>query len=188
MREKAPWQVSATIIFLLLTGYLLLSVVCIMFGILGWRYPTLCVLALLLPILTIAIPAMLNYSRGSYKILFPWYFIHNLISVVVCAFIYLDYGVFETTTGKLDNSFISSIILSFNVWTTLGFGDLIPVSKTRLFSSIQAFLGMLTIPVGVSLIWLWVTDSMVPPHLAFLERKKYKFDEMGDIIGKKEDG
>jgi hypothetical protein len=29
---------------------------------------------------------------------------------------------------------------------------------------------------------------MVPPHLAFLERRKYKFDEMGDIIGKREDG
>ena len=188
MREKASWQVAVTIIFLLLSVYLILSIACIVFGVLGWRFPTLCALAILLPILAMAIPAMLNHSRGCYKILFPWYFIHNLISVIACAFVYQYYGVLETTTGKLDTSFISSMILSFNTWTTLGFGDLIPVPRTRLFSSIQAFLGMLTIPVGFSLIWLWVTESMVPPHLAFLDRRKFKFDETGDIVGERKKG
>jgi hypothetical protein len=188
MRFQSPWQVLSGYITVLVLIYIIATIIASVTAILDLKYLTLGILAILLIVFVLAIPAMLNFARSNYLILFSWFVIHNFISTIVVAFLYAKSGVYVTTSGKLDTSFHAGMSLSLNIWTTLGFADLIPVPHMRLFASLQAFLALFTIPVGFSLLWLLVTESLVPPQKAYLDKLKFRFSKNGDIVGKKEDG
>jgi len=66
-------------------------------------------------------------------------------------------------------------------WTTLGYGDLTVPASFRLLTSLEAITGSIATAVFISLLWLVIQESTVPPTDAYLDRHQFTFTRGGDI-------
>lgn len=83
----------------------------------------------------------------------------SLLVIVVFSLIYWWFGIadignfvgYQTTSSVSENlcAFLNSLYFSVVIFTTLGYGDLVPIGMSRLFSAIEAFLGSFTIALFV---------------------------------------
>jgi len=87
-------------------------------------------------------------------------FILALNNILMFAFIYNAYGIYDSNKLLIKNDFMISLYFSIVTWTTLGYGDFTPTENTRIFASIEALLGYIYTAIIIGLL------------LNYLQRKK----------------
>ncbi len=135
------------------------------------RFSTVC--AYLLPLVLFLqytmfvwmIPLNLNWSRGLYSHLFWKSILLFCVTVFSFSFVYWFYGVVDSATGTTVKCYPTSLYFSVTTWSTLGYGDFRPVPSVRLLTSLEAILGVLSIPLIFTMIWkycdfrIWGTSN-----------------------------
>ena len=129
------------------------------------------------------IPLNLNWSRSLYSHLFWKAILLFCVTVISFAIIYRFYGIVDSARGITVKSYLTSTYFSITTWSTLGYGDFKPVPSLRLLTSLEAILGVLSIPLIFTMIWkycdfrIWDTSNEDGQE----ERKNFKLhlDERG---------
>lgn len=67
--------------------------------------------------------------------------IASAITILVYAWTYYFFDVLKDSTGKVAGEFVDGLYFSIVTFTTLGYGDLTPLPKFRLFAASEALLG-----------------------------------------------
>lgn len=67
-------------------------------------------------------------------------------------------------TGNFDGSLMSCVYYSFTTYTTLGFGDIVPMGEIRYLTGIEALTGLVLITWSASFLYFemqrqWATES-----------------------------
>ena len=62
-------------------------------------------------------------------------------------------------TGNYDGSYMSSVYYSFTTYTTLGFGDIVPMGYIRFATGIEALVGLVMITWSASFLYLEMTRN-----------------------------
>ncbi|EMC0409338.1 two pore domain potassium channel family protein [Vibrio fluvialis] len=137
-------------------SYFIVSVICIGIAFLtqywvGFGYLNSVLLLFLLYLAIIRIPLVLNWSSNLYGSVFTRVFFFQVFSIVVYAISYYQ----SATMGDKFDSYWDALYFSATTWTTLGYGDINPTGNIRLLTSIQALMGLSTLPVLASVIWLY---------------------------------
>ena len=114
------------------------------------------------------VPPMLNLSRSFFKGIVSLILIHIAVTIIAFAFHHKSAGLMEPA-GLLVPSFRDALYFSVTTFTTLGYGDLQPLPEMRLATSIEAFAGMISVALGVAMIFLWCEEDLVSPDMAFFD-------------------
>ncbi len=178
MLAYAPWQIMVTLMVMNYFAYGVLAIIAIVLGFFNYPYLNAIVLFLMLIVYVVAIPLNLNWSRRTYKVLIPWFFVHISFTILLYAWHYKQSGIVGNN-DIVTHSFRDALYFSVTTWTTLGYGDFAPLPSMRLVTSIQALFGLCTIPVGFSLTWFMIQESTVPYTMAYQDKGDY--DENGHI-------
>ena len=93
-----------------------------------------------------------------------WNFYIHFFSIAIYAATYWITGV--NYNGVKENNMFSAICFSFNTFTTLGYGDFSPIKYFRLIASSQAFTGIITVPILISIVWLYCSERLHIPVIA----------------------
>ena len=133
-----------------------------------WVLVTAICLAIGFSIIIQLIPTMLNLSRSFFTFLASLFLIHILVTLIAFAFHYKFAGLIGPS-GFSAPSFRDALYFSVTTFTTLGYGDLRPIPEMRLATSVEAFAGMTSVVLGISLIWLWCEENLVPKEMAFFD-------------------
>ena len=184
MRYKAPWQVLVAGIGIAWLLYIGAAVLAIAGALINIQTLSLIGIGIGTFACGLSIPLHLNYTRSSYWIIIPWQFIHALITILTFAVFYARAGLLEPN-GGISHSFSDAFYLSFTTWTALGSDDLIAPKSLRMLSSIEAVCGMIFMPILTAVYLQAIIESTVEPKLAYLDKRKFKFDRDGDIISER---
>ena len=114
------------------------------------------------------IPLFLNLSRSFYIYILALLFLHVCVTITSFALHYMASGVIGPN-GDISSSFYDSIYFSITTFTTLGYGDFQPLPARRLSTSSEALIGMLSMAVCASIIWLWCQENLISKEMAFLD-------------------
>lgn len=169
LTHNTPWQavladvVSRHVIFGLA---MLLSLISGYFN--WWVLFTACFLAVGVIIVIRLIPTMLNLSRDYFKTVASDFIIYIVVTIIAFALHHKSAGLVEPS-GKVATTFIDALYFSVTTFTTLGYGDLRPIPEMRLATSIEAFLGMISFALAMSMLWLWCQENLVPKEMAFFD-------------------
>lgn len=144
----------------------LASIVIVLLG-LKWQFALFFVplpLILMLFLIVTAIPLFLNWSRNMYGTLLWGMVIFIVFSLAIYTSTYMITGV--NYNGVKEYNIWSSVYFSLNTFTTLGYGDFSPIKHFRLIASSQAFIGIMTVPILISIIWLYCSERLHRPVVA----------------------
>jgi len=169
MRVSAPWQVLISQILLYIAIYILLSVGAIICIWLRWPYISGVLLLAATFFQTFAVPASLNWTRGSYKYLIPWQFAHMMLTILIYAGHYSRAGMLRPD-GSRSNYYSDALYFSVSIWTTLGTGEFAVPPYLRLLTGLEAMMGTLFLPFIAALFWQLLQEGTAPPEEAYLER------------------
>ena len=162
-----PWQAvlgTAVEYFIVFAATMILSLTS---GYFGWySIFTLLFLSVGFFVIVIYIPLLLNLSRSFFWYIFTLLFVHVVITIVSFALHYINSGL-NGTNGTFTPKFYDALYFSITTFTTLGYGDFQPTADHRLTTSIEALIGMVSMAIGASLIWMWCQENLVPKEMAF---------------------
>lgn len=154
---KATFAFSALIAVALLSGYydvwVPLTVICLIVG---------------LSILMLVIPAMLNLSRSYFVGIWTLVLVYILSTILAFAFHYQSSGLVGPS-GQVVPDLLDAVYFSTTTFTTLGYGDFRPTPDTRLVTSFEALMGMVTIALTIAMLWLWCEENLLPKNMAFFD-------------------
>ena len=164
-----PWQAALAGALLLIVLFILFLVSGIVVSYFGLSYIILSILIVASFIIFInLIPLFLNLSRGFFNILFVLLIFQIVCTILAFAFQYMASGILAAT-GEVNNSLRDCVYFSITTFTTLGYGDFRPQPHMRLATSIEALFGMVSMALGVSLIWLWCREHLIPKDKALFD-------------------
>ncbi|MES9903315.1 MAG: ion channel [Sedimenticola sp.] len=87
---------------------------------------------------------------------------YGLVTIVLFAGIYTSGGlVMNSESPTIIHDSLSSLYFSVVCWTTLGFGDFVPVPKVRLFAALEALLGYLSVGMLVAVVLRYIAANKV---------------------------
>jgi hypothetical protein len=81
----------------------------------------------------------------------------HIVEVWLFALIYyylLDDGNFGELIGSFDGSFLDCIYFSFSAYTSLGFGDIVPMGYFRFLAGLEALTGLVLISWTASFVFV----------------------------------
>ncbi|HEU0230788.1 MAG TPA: ion channel [Burkholderiaceae bacterium] len=179
MLTQGTWQGAlgtAALSVIIFSTSILLSLVS---GFFGW-YSILIGIFLFIGfyvIITI-LPLLLNLSRSFYWIIFALLIIHISITILSFALNYHSTGLLGSK-GKFAPSFYDSLYFSITTFTTLGYGDIRPLPSYRLTTSLEALIGMVSMALGASVIWLWCQENLIPKEIAYFDGNRRHKTSLG---------
>jgi hypothetical protein len=166
-----PWQAAITGAMVVSIAFLFAMTIG---GIAAWLglavVVVLCQCFALLVMLQL-IPLMLNLSRTFYGYLLIVYFVFVAGAIAQYALAFYRSGLLSAA-GGVTKSFRDAVYFSVTTWTTLGYGDLTAPPHMRLVTSAEALMGAVSLAIGVSFFWLYVTEQLVPKDRALFDGKK----------------
>lgn len=178
MKVHSSWQWLLTLIMMFRLAYVGCAIGAILVAWMNWPYVNASILLVMLVIYVSSIPLNLNYTRKSYKLLLLWFAVHVIFSNSIYAWHYAKAGL-VSANGQLTHIFRDGFYFSVTTWATLGYGDLVATPSMRLVTSIEALSSLVTIPIGVSLVWFMLQESTVSYTDAYLDRGDY--DQSGHL-------
>lgn len=170
-----PWQVMAANALMGIIIFVIAMLLSVISGFLGWYSILICFSLIVgFSVIITMIPLLLNMSRSYFLIVFAMLISH--ITTTICSFAlhYKVTGLFGNE-GKFYPSFYDALYFSITTFTTLGYGDIQPLQDCRLTTSLEALLGMVSMALGASVLWLWCQENMVPKEMTFFDgNRRYK--------------
>jgi hypothetical protein len=169
MGHHASWQELAAqlfawwVLYTLLTGGGLLAVW------LGWPYVTALLVIASFGVLTFLGPWQLSWNRAGFGLLVPAHFAHQALAVMLFALHYSRAGLW-TSGGGVSHGFSDGLYFSLAVWTTLGAPDLAAVASVRWLPVLEAFTGLIFVPVLAALLWELLGAMTPPKGGSYMER------------------
>jgi len=169
LQHGTPWQAALGAAFLYVICFSIAMLLSLLSGFFGWHsLLTVVFLGIGFVVIIALLPLMLNLSREFFRIVLGLLIVHIITTIVSFALHYQQTGLLGAE-GEFLPSFYDSVYFSITTFTTLGYGDLQPLSSHRLTTSIEALTGMVSMAIGASLIWLWCQENMVPKEMAFFD-------------------
>ncbi len=162
-----PWQVVITGAMLMCIAYLLSVTAGLVAGYFGVASMVVVSQAIGLLLVLMLVPVLLNLSRSFYGVLLLIYLSFVMTSILQYALVFQHHGLISSA-GRT-RLFTDAIYFSVTTWTTLGYGDLLVEPHMRLATSAEALTGTVSIALGVSFFWLYVTEQLVPRDRALLD-------------------
>ena len=177
LKHGVPWQAILGVVFVLTISFVLAMSLGLLSGYFNW-HPVLTAICLLLGFLIIIalIPTLLNLSRSYFLFILLLFIVHVCVSIISFALHYKSSGLI--ISGNIEKvTFYDSLYFSITTFTTLGYGDFQPLPGNRLTTSIEALLGMFSMAIGASIIWLWCQENLLPKEMAFFDgNRRHKKD------------
>nr|WP_320116503.1 ion channel [uncultured Desulfuromonas sp.] len=162
-----PWQAVLAHAVQLFVVFFVSMVLSLVSGYFGWySIFTLVFISFGFFVIISTIPLLLNLSRSFFIYIFLLLIGHVFITIVAFTLHFMDSGLVGPS-GQFIPSFYDALYFSITTFTTLGYGDLQPMPDHRLTTSIEALIGMVSMAIGASLIWLWCQENLVPKEMAF---------------------
>ena len=177
LMHNVPWQAALVAALRVTIVYSVMLLGALVLGAFGWL-PLLAGLLLILAfvILIFIIPLFMNLSRGYFILLLVFLAGHMVVTLFAYAMQYFHAGI-AGSGGVVIYSFRDSLYFSVTTWTTLGYGDFIPIPRMRLVTSLEALTGVISMAIAISFIWLWCTENLVPKEKAFFDgNRRHKKD------------
>ena len=169
LKHKIPWQSVLGDIFIATILFVLLIVLSIISGYLGFHYLIASLFLIsTFGIIIFLIPTVLNLSRSFFGFLFILLFAQIFETILSFALHYVNSGILAAN-GEVNTSLGDCFYFSITTFTTLGYGDFQPKPEMRLATSIEALFGMVSMAIGASMIWLWCREHLVPKEMAFFD-------------------
>ncbi|MDO8723207.1 MAG: ion channel [Syntrophales bacterium] len=164
-----PWQAVLGEAFLRVMIFIVVMLLSLLSGFFAW-YSIFTAIFLLVgfSIIILLLPLLLNLSRSYFWIVFAMLITHITITVLSFSLHYKSSGLIGPN-GALSLSYYDALYFSITTFTTLGYGDFRPLADHRLTTSLEALAGMISMAIGVSFIWLWCQENMVPKEMAFFD-------------------
>lgn len=124
------------------------------------------------------LPLLLNLSRSFFWVIFCLLIVHIVVTISSFALHYHDSGLLGKH-GLFIPGFYDSLYFSITTFAKLDYGDFQPLPRHRLTTSFEALLGMASIAVCASLIWLWCQENMVPKEMSFFDGNRRHKTSLG---------
>jgi len=175
LAHGVPWQAALVMQLEMSIVYIAMLLISLLLGAFGWL-PLLGGLMLIFAfvILIGMIPLFMNLSRGYFTLLLGYLAGHIIVTLLAYALQYWHAGIVASDNSVINN-FQDSLYFSVTTWTTLGYGDFVPIQKMRLATSLEVLTGFISMAITVSFIWLWCTENLVPKEMAFFDgKRRYK--------------
>ncbi len=169
LTHGVPWQAVMSYAVQLFVVFFATMALSIISGFFGWySIFTLIFIGIGVLVIVATIPLLMNLSRSFFIYIFALLISHVTSTIISFAFHYMDSGLIGPSGGFIPK-FYDAVYFSITTFTTLGYGDLQPVPDQRLTTSIEALIGMVSMAIGASLIWLWCQENLVPKEMAFFD-------------------
>ncbi len=104
----------------------------------------------------------IGHERPMIVIMILWLVLLHIIEIWIFGFTYfalLNLGDFGYLEGVPDHSFLDSVYFSATVFTTLGFGDILPFGPIRFVTGTEAVAGLTLITWSASYTFLEMTKT-----------------------------
>jgi len=169
MLQQIQWQTALVYVGMFVLAFISSMFLSLCSGYFGWSsiLTTIFLITGFIIIITL-LPILLNLSRSFFWIAFVLLLTHVLVTIISFTLHYHESGLLGTT-GKISPSFYDSLNFSIATFTTLGYGDLQPLPSYRLATSLEALLGMVSMALGISVIWLWCQENIIPKEVAYFD-------------------
>jgi hypothetical protein len=124
------------------------------------KFPAITASVMIIPfiILTWSIPVELGAKQSTHYAVFYKFGGTILFSITIFAYIYFKHGVY-VSGNRTNVDFFDALYFSITTWTTLGYGDFLPVPECRLTTSIEALIGYFSMAVFIILTGMFITEG-----------------------------
>lgn len=132
---------------------------------------------MILALIVLSIPLNINWSRNLYGKILQRGFIFQVVGILLYAINYHSSGKFNI--GSLGVS--DSIYFSCITWATVGYGDIAPLESTRMITALEAFTGILSMPILASIVWMYCSDRIKSKSLDSENQTKFELQLNNDL-------
>lgn len=137
----------------------LVSISISLWGGIIFQYIVVLLLFVALSTFVFSIPLQLNWSKNMYPMLLRALVFFILVTIVSFSIIYYRSGVIDgLNASKISKSYIDSLYLSMSMFSSLGYGSILPTSNYKILTALESLLGYFTMGLCASFLWLFTTE------------------------------